>query len=68
MAIMCWKSLPSEHNFKKIKKKTLAYQGRFEAKRKKGRHPTSLLSNTTNTLQWKIHLELEKTENLGGTL
>ena len=34
---------------------TVTYQGKLEAKRKKGRPPTSLLSNITNTSKLKIH-------------
>ena len=34
---------------------TIAYQGKLDAKRKKGRPPTSLLSNITNASKLKIH-------------
>ena len=34
---------------------TIAYQGKLDAKRKKGRPPTSLLSNITNVSNLKIH-------------
>ena len=34
---------------------TIAYQGKLDAKRKKGRPPTSLISNITNVSNLKIH-------------
>ena len=36
-------------------KQTIAYQGKLDAKRKKGRPPTSLLCKITNVSKLRIH-------------